>query len=235
MFNQVLAFSFIPVIFMIFGGLQVFIKEPSGRFNSMVQHFAAGLIFSTVAVELVPKVIGHSKELLISGFILGIMTMMFSEHIAHNLPGKLKLPQGNLPIAFLIAIGLDIFIDGILIGATFLSEETSGILVSLAIAFEVLILGIAVIIRLQRTYDSKLHNFFILLGIALLIPVGTFIGYYSLSLLPHDVHVFILSFSMVALLYLVTEELLIDAHKHNNDTEYDIIFFFIGFLIVFLV
>lgn len=235
MFLQVLLFAFIPVIFMILGGAQVYIKEPSGKFNSIVQHFAAGLIFSTVAVELVPKVVGHSKELLVLGFVLGIMTMMFSEHIAHNLPSKLKNSSKSLPIAFLIAIGLDIFIDGILIGATFLSEFKSGILVSLAVAFEVLILGIAVIIRLQRGESKKLNNFVILLAISLLIPLGTTIGYSSLSLLPHKVHIFILSFSMVALLYLVTEELLIDAHKQNNDTQYDIIFFFVGFLIVFLV
>tara|TARA_R110000868_G_scaffold235421_3_gene489390 strand:- start:25105 stop:25809 length:705 start_codon:yes stop_codon:yes gene_type:complete len=233
MFIETLAFAFIPFLFMILGGIQVFIKKPSGRFNSMIQHFAAGLIFSTVAIELVPKILGQSKELLLFGFILGVMTMMFSEHVSHNLPKKIKSAEG-LPLAFLIAIGLDIFIDGMLIGATFLSDSRSGMLVAMAIAFEVLILGIAVNIKLLRNCDSRLTIMNILIGLASFIPIGAIIGYGALSFLPHSVHVFILSFSTVALLYLVTEELLIDAHKHHYETEYDIIFFFMGFVLVFL-
>ena len=66
-----------------------------------------------------------------------------------------------------------------------------------------------------------------------LLGLGTLIGMIGLPFLPDYALDLVLSFGLAALLFLVTEELLVESHR-EVDTHVSTVFFFGGFLILLL-
>ena len=76
-FRQVLLFSSIPVVTMVAGGLIAVLKRPGGNVRSLILHFAAGVVFSVVGVEILPDIIkNHLPVMTIMGFALGVLAMV---------------------------------------------------------------------------------------------------------------------------------------------------------------
>jgi len=71
-------------------------------------------------------------------------------------------------------------------------------------------------------------------GIAMALPVGALLGIGPLAALPVTPFAAVLAFGTVALLYLVTEELLAEAHE-VKDTPFAAAMFFLGLLGILLV
>ena len=71
-------------------------------------------------------------------------------------------------------------------------------------------------------------------GIALALPVGALLGIGPLASLPVTPFAAVLAFGTVALLYLVTEELLAEAHEVKDNPSATATFF-VGFLGILLV
>ncbi len=61
-FQKIILFSLIPVFTMITGGTIATIRKPNGNIRSLILHFAAGLVFSVVAVELLPDIVKNHKR-----------------------------------------------------------------------------------------------------------------------------------------------------------------------------
>ena len=77
MFQEILLFSLLSVITMISGGVLVLYKKPTGNIRSLILHFAAGVVFSVVAVELLPDIIREHKPFqVIIGFTAGVGVML---------------------------------------------------------------------------------------------------------------------------------------------------------------
>jgi ZIP family zinc transporter len=55
--SDVYLYALIPVLSILLGGIIGLFKNPSGAFKSSVLHFAGGVVFSVVAVELLPDII----------------------------------------------------------------------------------------------------------------------------------------------------------------------------------
>lgn len=78
-FQKIILFSLLPVFTIIAGGRGVIasIRKPSGNIRSLILHFAAGVDFSVVAVEILPDIVKtHAPLQLIVGFSLGFLTMI---------------------------------------------------------------------------------------------------------------------------------------------------------------
>lgn len=58
---SVLSFALLPVLAMITGGIAAAFRPPGAKLRSILQHFAAGVVFSVVAVELLPDVMREHK------------------------------------------------------------------------------------------------------------------------------------------------------------------------------
>lgn len=58
--SDVLIFALIPAATIIGGGAIAMIHTPGPKLRSGIQHFAAGLVFAAVAVEILPDVL-HKK------------------------------------------------------------------------------------------------------------------------------------------------------------------------------
>ncbi|MES3151638.1 ZIP family metal transporter [Sphingomonas faeni] len=222
---QAVAFTLIPVIAVLIGTLFAVSRRPSDAFVSAMQHLAAGVVFAAAAAEILPQVMHEGSPIAtFTGGALGILVML-----------SLKALEGRAigPIAMLGAVAVDILIDGLVLGLAFVAGGKAGVLLTIALTLEVLFLGLTVTTELGETIKSKARIIAITMGIAMLLPIGAAIAT-PVATFPPVVIAGFLSFGLIALLYLVTEELLVEAHE-KPDTPLISAMFFIGFLGLLLI
>lgn len=225
--QNALFYCFFPFIAALIGGGIALVKSPSPYVKSCIQHFAAGVVFSVVAVELLPDIIKkHAPFFVVLGFALGISAML----IIKSLTRKAEENAQSASLAMLTAVAVDVILDGFLVGIGFAAGAEEGLLLTIALTIEMLSLGLAVIVELGSAGLSRSKSMLYLLAISGLLFVGTGIGTMILSHVSDNVLETVLSFGLVALLFLVTEELLVEAHE-QPETPFTTALFFVGFLL----
>ena len=105
---------------------------------------------------------------------------------------------------------------------------------TIALTFELAFLGLSVATAMQIAGASKRRVVAVTAAIAATLPTGALLGIGPLAALPVTPFAAALAFGTVALLYLVTEELLADAHE-VEDTPLATATFFAGFLGILLI
>jgi ZIP family zinc transporter len=222
---QAVAFTLIPVAAVLIGSLVAVTRRPSEALVSAMQHLAAGVVFAAAAVEILPQVMHEASPIAtFVGGAAGIIVMLSLKAIEGRAKG---------PIAMLGAVGVDILIDGLVLGLAFVAGAKAGLLLTIALTLEVLFLGLTVTTELGETIRSKARIVAITAGIALLLPIGAALAT-PVAAFPPVIIAGFLSFGLMALLYLVTEELLVEAHE-KPDTPLISAMFFIGFLGLLLI
>jgi len=225
----VLIYVMIPVVVTIIGGIIAAYRSPGEKTRITVQHFAAGVVFAAVALELLPELVTNLKLLpLIIGFSSGVALML----IVRKVSEKFEVSGGSGGLV--IASGVDVFIDGLLIGVSFDVGLKAGIIVTIALAIELLFLALSVASTLAKEGKSKSRIIIITVILSLLVLIGATIGGTLLQGIHGSGLEVIIAFAVAALLYLVTEELLVEAHKGEQDTAFSTTMFFVGFLIVLI-
>lgn len=230
--QQIVLFSLLPVFTMILGGVIAIIKKPSGNVRSLILHFAAGVVFSVVAVEILPDVIKENSPIhVVIGFSLGLISMLLIRKFSEAKEGQeIDINQSKLPLSLLIAVAVDIFIDGLLLGISFMAGSKEGMLLAIALSLELLSLGMATSTELRENKLSKFRTIGLIVMLTMVFFTSAVLGTTLLSdLSPNSLEV-ILSFGMAALLFLVTEELLTEAHE-EQETVWHTAIFFGGFLL----
>lgn len=220
-----LAYTLVPVAAVLLGSLIAVIRRPGDAVISAMQHLAAGVVFAAAATEILPQVLHQaSPAATLVGGGLGVAVMLGLKQIEERFAGK---------VALLAAVGLDILVDGLVLGLAFVAGAKAGLLLTIALTLEVLFLGLSVTTELAEGTRSKLRVIAIVAGLALMLPVGALIAV-PVAALPPVVIAGFLSFGLMALLYLVTEELLVEAHA-KPDTPLISAMFFVGFLALLLI
>ena len=222
---EAITFTLIPVAAVLIGSLFAVLRRPGDAFVSGMQHLAAGVVFGAAAVEILPQVMHEGSPVAtFLGGAIGIAVMLSLKSMEERFKG---------PVAMLGAVGIDIFIDGLVLGLAFVAGTRAGILLTIALTLEVLFLGLTLVTELGETVRSKARIVAIAAGIALMLPLGAAVAT-PVALLPPVYIAGFLSFGLMALLYLVTEELLVEAHE-KPDTPLISSMFFIGFLGLLLI
>lgn len=246
----------LPVAALIFGGIIAAFRPPGPRLRSSVQHFAAGIVFAAVALELLPDIMHEgSAAAAVVGFVLGIGLMLgvktavekFGEKQPASGEGKPNLAAAaNLstaaqptssnkqPTSLLITLGIDIFIDGLLIGVGFAAGAKQGVLLTIALTIEVLFLGLSAAVALGQAGASRSKVIGVSIGLSALLAVGSVAGAAVLGGLTGASKEIVLSFGAAALLYLVIEELLVEAHE-EPETPLLTAMFFVGFVVLLVI
>ena len=205
-------------------------RQPGEAVRSSLQHFAAGVVFSVVGVELLPDILRqHNPVPVVIGFTLGIAALLALRSFGPS-EESLKLNPGRLPGSFLFAMGVDIFIDGFLIGIGFAVGAKEGKLLAFAVMIELLSLGLATVATLTQATVSRKRAAIVTSALASVILVGAALGGSVLRGLSDTGIEIVLSFGLAALLFLVVEELLVEAHE-VPETALITSAFFAGFLI----
>ena len=217
---QALSFTLIPLAAMILGAIANVWRSPSAAFKSGVQHFAAGVVFAAAATEILPslKHEGAAWPVLFGGAV-GILVMLTIKQFASRAKGA---------VAIAAVTGIDILIDGLVLGISFAAGARQGLLLTIALTVEVLFLGLALSSELAESIKSRWKVVGMTAAIGLGLPLGALLGG-PVGMLPPAALTAFYAFALIALLYLVTEELLVEAHEHP-DTPLIASMFFVGFL-----
>lgn len=215
-----LAFTIIPVLTTIFGAVIALWRAPGPLFQSSVQHLAAGVVFATAAAELLPDILHDASPLTtFVGGGAGVLAML----ALRKLEGLFEGPLGMVS-----AIGVDILVDGLVLGIGLATDLRTAILLTIALSLEVLLLGLTTAVALQAVVVSAGRRLLIIAGLALLLPAGVLLATPAAAL-PDQMRLGLLTFGLVALLFLVTEELLVEAHE-VEERSWVTALFFVGFL-----
>ncbi len=215
----------------IIGSLLGFIiKKPSHKFNDIIISFAAGVMLAAAIVGLIlPSIEGDS----IIGLIISI-TGIFVGAICLNLIDKLvphlhkisgvdiethseNNEKLNKILLFVIAIAIHNIPEGIAAGVSFGTGDISqALMVAGGIALQNIPEGMVIIGPMLAVGMSKKRTFIIALITGLVEVIGTFIGYFavsiSLSILP-----FALAFAGGTMLYVISDEMIPETHAHGNE------------------
>ena len=106
-----LAYTLIPVSAAIIGAIIAVNINLSPKLVSAIQHFAAGVVFAAAAGEILPDVMHQNSPLATAiGGTLGLGVMLAIKQIESYMKG---------PVGLLTMVGVDIFIDGMVLGIGF--------------------------------------------------------------------------------------------------------------------
>lgn len=233
---HVLLLALVPVATTAAGATFAAFRTPGAGMRSAIQHFAAGVVFSVVAVELLPDVRrGHDLFEIGWTFAAGLLLMLLVEQIGKRLGGESADGEGSqgINLGQLVGIGVDVTIDGLLVGIAFAAGAKEGLLLTAALGMELLSLGLAMAASLTSASAGRLKTILVPTSIACLLVVGALVGDTLLRGASTHTLAGVLSFGSAALLYLVTEELLVEAHE-AKETTFATSMFFVGFLLFLL-
>ena len=221
---QAWSYTLIPAAAAVVGAAVAVNLRPGPVLVSAIQHFAAGVVFAAAAGEILPDVkhAGSPWAMLVGG-ALGAAAML----LVRILEKRVKGPAGLMSVT-----GIDILVDGLVLGMAVAAGAKAGILLTVALTIEVLFLGPTVANELGEGGASKGKVVGLTAALVLLLPLGALLGG-PVGSLPAAVQAGFLSFGLIALLYLVTEELLIEAHE-TEDRPWVTAMFFAGFLLLLL-
>lgn len=230
----VLAYAAIPVAAAIVGSAVAAVRAPSAPLRSGVQHFAAGVVFAAVAGELLPEVLRiHEPVQVVIGFAVGVGLMLLVRHVTEPSTAAAESTSGSRSL--LIAVGIDLAIDGLLVGIGFAAGAKTGVLLVIALTLEVLFLGVSTASALGASGRLSPRRIIAINGgLAALLAVGAGVGAVLLDGISDRWLEVVLGFGAAALLYLVTEELLTEAHE-VPETPVATALFFVGFLALLII
>jgi ZIP family zinc transporter len=204
---QAWLYTLIPAAAAVLGAAVAVNMRPGPVLVSAIQHFAAGVVFAAAAGEILPdlKHAGSPWATLVGGGV-GVAAMLAVRTLERRVKG---------PVGLLTVTGIDILVDGLVLGIAFAAGAKAGFLLTVALTIEVLFLGL--------TVANELGD---------LLPLGALLGG-PVATLPAAIRGGFLAFGLIALLYLVTEELLVEAHE-TEDRPWVTAMFFAGFLLLLL-
>ena len=232
---SVLSFAIFPALAVIAGGVVAAWRAPGAVMRSAIQHFAAGVIFCVLATELLPDLLHRRMPwVTVLGFSIGVATMLAVKHFSEKSEKKFGAEAGAGNTGLIVAMGIDVTLDGLLIGLGFAAGQKQGMLLTIAMVLEVFFLGVAVATSLTKDSVSIGRTLRTTGLLGALILVGAGAGATAVATLPAALVDGLLAFGVAALLYLVTEELLVEAHE-EPETPFQTAMFFVGFIVLFTV
>ncbi len=240
-----------PVAAAVIGSIVAALRPPGVRMVSGIQHFAAGVVMAALVGEIMPE-LQQENHLLwaVGGFVGGALLVLAlgaygrkteEAALVHHVPGGgglrvntlAKAATVALPIGMLAAMAIDLLLDGVMIGLAARLGATQGLVMTIALTLEILFLGLSLIGELTQGGLSKVRAVLVSSGLGLVTAVGAIGGAALLRDVSTEVMSAVLAFGAAALLYLVVEELLVEAHEEKESVALGAMFF-LGFLLIYV-
>ena len=219
-----------PALVMLFGGALTFFWHPSKKLIALVQHLAVGIILAALMLEVFPEMrrTDVSQVTLIISFVIGVMFMYLVKLTGDYFErgNDVRSTQKQFNYGLILTVFIDAALDGITIGAGFAAGQKVGFALALGLSVEMLFLAMSLI-------SDSIKGFRILLlstSLSLTILISAVLSFRLLSASSGSAIAIALAFSAAALIYLVTEELLTEAHEHE-EKSYSMLVLFAGFVL----
>lgn len=220
-----------PVAAAIVGAVAASFRSLNAKVASGVQHFAGGVVIAALAGEVLPDLRkdGHLAVVLVA-FAAGVAFLIALESYSKRLEARANAPV--IPIGLVATVGIDLLIDGVLVGVGATLGSRQALILTMALTLEILFLALSVSAQLTGRGASRRAAALVPSLLGLTTAVGAIGGAAIFGNASTATQAAVLAFGAAALLYLVTEELLIEAHE-TRDTPMLTASFFLGFIIIF--
>ena len=236
--QEVWFYILIPPLAILVGAAVGMAHTPRPFVESSIQRFAAGMIFAAVAAELLPQLLETGRAWVIGGFAAGTILMFASKLITERVMGvRVGHSKGDAApgaASLIVASAVNFVVDGFLLGVGFAVGTEEGILLMIAVAVENLFLGLSSMVALKEMGMETPRQVAVALFLGVLFGVPAVLGVTVLGGLSGRSLAIVVAFGAAALLYLVTEELLVEAHEAMPENPVTASMFFAGFLILLM-
>ena len=213
------------------GGVVALFWSPKVNARSAIQHFAAGAVLSAVASSVIPEAEQFGTVFgILGGFAAGGIAMIVMKWFVVRFERKEK-EKGKLPLGLAAAAAVDTLVDGALISAGFSSGQQLGTLLAAALALELLFLTLSVGAEFRKDKSKTWQGILVTTGISALLLLGAFIGNLILRDASEATIAVGLAFGGAALIYLIAEELLVEAIQ-AEESLFPTAMLFAGFLVL---
>ena len=205
-------------------------KKPSHKFNDIVLSFAAGVMLAAAVIGLVLPSLEYGGKLsilvTIAGLFCGALCLNLIDRLVPHLHKMTGLDQEAHPdqtaqlnkvLLFVIAIAIHNLPEGIAAGVSFgTGDAVQALTVAGGIALQNIPEGMVIIAPMIAAGMSHKRTFVIALATGIVEVIGTFIGYFAVSIstviLP-----FALAFAGGTMLYVISDEMIPETHAHGNE------------------
>lgn len=225
----------------VFGAIIGFIfKNISHKLSDIVLSFAAGVMLAASVLGLILPSIEYGGKYGIIVTVVGIFTGAVCLNIIDKLvPHLHKLSGGeeelhkhnkdiNKVILFVLAIAIHNLPEGIAAGVGFGSGNVSdAIMIALGIALQNIPEGMVIITPMLTAGIKPRKTFLIALTTGLVEVVGTLLGYFAVNV-ASAILPFALAFAGGTMLYVVSDEMILETHAHGSErgATYSLLFGF---------
>ncbi len=220
----------VPTIALIVGVVIGVLARPGRKLQGGAQHLAGGVIFGAVAVEIVPFMEKENHwTAILAGLAAGAGLMLLIRGLRRkeeSIEAVKTRGIAGLSVGLLVAFGIDLVIDGMLVSIGVAAGDQGGLVLGVGIGVETLFLGLALA---ASGGGRRLAVLGVGVTLAALILVGGVGGWALVGVLQGWWLTAVLSFGTAALVWLVVEELLVEAHDGQGETLLGSAMFFVGF------
>jgi len=224
----------LPAISMVLGGLLGSRLRPGKRFRAVVAHLVGGLVLGIAAADLMPAASdsGHPLALAI-GFCLGFSLLLVINAVLEDPDDNSEQSRPRPMLLLMLPFLIDSLIDGLVVGISSSAAEQQWVIpVAVALEMGLATLGLGTLLgRGAGRWRSGVSG--VLMALTYLIGLST-----SLSItngLQGPALTGTLAFGTAALIYLVVEEVMKEAHARGEDDSGPVnVAFFIGLLCIWL-
>ncbi|MBQ8636907.1 MAG: ZIP family metal transporter [Clostridia bacterium] len=213
----------------IFGALIGFVfKDISHRFSDIVLSFAAGVMLAAAVFGLVIPSLEYGGEygfvITVAGIFAGAFCLNLIDKVVphlHKIVGS-DIEQHNKTnlskvLLFVTAIAIHNLPEGIAAGVGFGSgNDAQAILIAGGIALQNIPEGMVIIAPMLTAGVSARKTFVCAMITGLVEVVGTFIGYFAVSI-ASAVLPFALAFAGGTMLYVISDEMIPETHAHGSE------------------
>ena len=219
---------------MALGGILGSRFRPGLRLWGLIAHLVGGLVFGMAAADLMPAASSDNHPLgLVIGFCLGFSLLIVVNNVLDD-PHEIAEKNKSRPIIpLLIPFLVDSLIDGLVVGIS-PDVGSQGWVIPLAVALEMGLasLGLATLLRRGgQRWRSSLGGGLMALTYLVGLISSTILAKYLTG--PYLTG--LLAFGTAALIYLVVEEVMKEAHAMGeDDSSWVNLAFFFGILMVWL-
>ena len=214
----------------VFGSVMGFIfKKISHKFSDVVLSFAAGVMLAAAVLGLILPAVEQGGKwglpMTVAGIFAGAFCLNLIDKLVPHLhqfmgtaeSGSANNQKLNKVLLFVTAIAIHNLPEGLAAGVGFGSGNTSqALLIAGGIALQNIPEGMVIIGPMLAAGVSPKRTFVCALFTGLVEVVGTFIGYFAVSI-SAAILPFALSFAGGTMLYVISDEMIPETHAHGSE------------------
>ena len=203
-------------------------KNISHKFSDTVLSFAAGVMLAAAVIGLIlPSVERGGKWgllITVAGIFTGAVSLNFIDKLVphlHKLAGadieSHKDTNLGKILLFVMAIAIHNLPEGIAAGVGFgAGDDTGAFIIALGIALQNIPEGMVIIAPMLSAGVKPGRTFLIAAATGLVEVIGTFIGYFAVSI-ASAILPFALAFAGGTMLYVISDEMIPETHAHGHE------------------